>query len=96
MSIFQKSVLKNVKQDEGLVALRYAKYPIHKKVSSVIPPARPSSPSERLIAFVTATITKSVMGIDSQPGNRKPSGIKMPRCLILNPPYKITINAAII
>ncbi|MCD6172755.1 MAG: N-6 DNA methylase, partial [Sulfurimonas sp.] len=26
MSIFQKSVLKNVKQDEGLVALRYAEY----------------------------------------------------------------------
>lgn len=63
-------------------------------VNSVIPPANPSKPSERLIAFVTATITITVNGMETQSGKEKPTGVITLSVLIFIPPYKITMRAA--
>ena len=53
--------------------------PMHKKVSSDVPPASPSRPSERLMALVTPTITTSVTGSASTSGKLIPSGRQLPR-----------------
>jgi hypothetical protein len=67
---------------------------MQRNVNSVIPPANPSKPSERLIAFVTATIIITVNGIANQSGKEKPAGVNTLSDSIFISPYKITTNAA--
>jgi len=64
-------------------------------MSRQIPPASPSRPSARLIAFVTPTIATSVSGTPTHPGRRKSSGSSAPSVRIRTPPRKIITSAAI-
>ena len=59
-----------------------------------MPPARPSSPSARLIALVTPTKIKMVKGVANQSAKTTPSGNRIPQFFILIPPKTTTITAA--
>jgi hypothetical protein len=65
-----------------------------RKIKSEVPPARPSRPSERLMALVTPTITSRVIGRASGSASSMPSGRQEPRKQIFSPPAKMTTNAA--
>ena len=63
-----------------------ARYPMQAKMSRQMPPASPSSPSERLTALVTPTIASTVIGTQTHSGRTAPSGSSAPNEWIVTPP----------
>ena len=63
---------------------------------ALMPPARPSIPSAKLIAFITPTMQKTVIGTANIPVSNGPIPIKSPKPFNSVPPYNTNINDPVI